>query len=137
MSSHIAAHMVRRVRERADDCCEYCGLSQQWQEATFHVDHVKPKSSGGRTTLNNLALACVTCSLRKSARVVVRDSRTGKSVRLFNPRVDKWSDHFQVTRSFRLRGLTARGRATIQALGMNRAAIVAIRRELSSLDDSS
>jgi hypothetical protein len=48
--------MARNVRERADDCCEYCRLSQEWQEATFHVDHVKPKSAGGKTTSNNLAL---------------------------------------------------------------------------------
>jgi 5-methylcytosine-specific restriction endonuclease McrA len=129
--------MARKVRDRADDCCEYCCLPQAWQEATFHVDHIKPKSAGGKTALDNLALACVTCSLRKGSRIVARDSRTHKLVKLFNPRLENWNAHFQLTSSFRLRGLTARGRATIQALGMNRAAIVAIRRELSEIQDSS
>jgi hypothetical protein len=61
---------------------------------------------------------------------LAKDSRTGKLVKLFNPRLDKWEAHFQVTSSFRIRGLTTRGRATIQSLGMNRPAVVAIRREL-------
>ena len=135
MSSHIPAPMARRVRDRAKDRCEYCHLSQEWQEATFHIDHVKPKTAGGKTALNNLALACVTCSLRKGARVAARDFRTGKLVKLFNPRLDKWDTHFQFTSSFRLQGLSARGRVTIQALGMNRAAVVTIRRELSGLRD--
>jgi hypothetical protein len=133
MSCHIPAHMARRVRKRAGDHCEYCRLSQQWQEATFHVDHVKPRSLGGETALNNLALACVSCSLRKSARAVARDPKTSKAVRLFNPRRDEWDDHFLLLPSFRIRGLTARGRATINALRMNCRVIVAIRREISSM----
>jgi hypothetical protein len=124
--------MARRVRKRAKDQCEYCRLSQQWQEATFHVDHVKPRSLGGKMTPGNLALACVSCSLRKSARAVANDPKTGKSVKLFNPRQDEWEDHFLFLPSYRIRGLTERGRATIKALGMNRRVIVAIRREISA-----
>jgi len=137
MSNHIPVRLARKVRERANDCCEYCHLSQEWQEATFHIDHVTPKAAGGKTALNNLALACVTCSLRKGARVTAREPRSGKPVKLFNPRLDQWDAHFQLTSSFRLRGLTSRARVTIKALGMNRVAVVAIRRELSGLQDSS
>ena len=133
MSSHIPVQLDRRVRKRANDRCEYCHLSQQWQEATFHVDHVKPRSMGGKTTLSNLALACVSCSLRKAARFAARDPKAGIFVKLLNPRRDKWADHFQLTSLFRIRGLTGTGRATVQALGMNRAAMVAIRRELSAV----
>lgn len=136
MSSHIPAPMARKVRDRANDCCEYCHLSQEWQEATFHIDHVKPKAAGGKTALNNLALACVTCSLRKGSRVAARESRGGKLIKLFNPRLDQWDAHFQLTSSLLLRGLTSRARVTIKALGMNREAVVAIRRELSGLQDS-
>lgn len=53
----------RHVRHRASDICEYCLLPQFMQEATFHIDHIRPRAAGGRTTLGNLALACVTCSL--------------------------------------------------------------------------
>ena len=33
MSRHIPVQMARKVRERANDCCEYCRLSQEWQES--------------------------------------------------------------------------------------------------------
>lgn len=134
MSGHIPADLDRKVRQRARDCCEYCRLSQKWQEATFHVDHVIPRAAGGKTTLANLALACVSCSLRKAARLSADDPRSGTAVWLFNPRHDTWNDHFQLTRACRLQGLTATGRATINALGMNRSAIVAIRRQLRSFE---
>src|SRR5438876_11553262 len=73
MSGYISARLVRQVRERAGNICDYCWLPQHSQEATFHVDHVVPRSKGGPTSLENLALACVTCSLRKAARASARE----------------------------------------------------------------
>lgn len=133
MSGRIPARLVRDVRERASGVCEFCRLPQESQEATFHVDHVRPRSEGGPTTLSNLALACVSCSLRKAARVRARDPRTGRKARLFDPRRDEWNKHFAFTKHWRIRGKTTMGRATVVALGMNRAAIVAIRGELAAL----
>ena len=134
MSLQIPLRLVKLVRERAGDVCEYCVLPQASQEATFHVDHVLPRSQNGPTQLENLALACVTCSLRKAARTTAIDPRTGNAVPLFNPRTDIWSEHFAFTTTWRLRGRTPVGRATIEVLGMNRPAIVLIRRELVLLN---
>lgn len=134
MSEQIPAYLARRVRQRARNTCEYCKLSQSSQEAAFHIDHVRPQVRGGETSLANLALACVTCSLRKGARTQVRDVQTGRLVRLFHPRRDVWTDHFRWTRGWRLIGCTPTGRATCTALGMNRPAIIAIRRTLVLLD---
>ena len=133
MSSHIPRPLAREVRERAGGLCEYCWLLQDSQEATFHVDHIVPRSRGGATTLDNLALACVSCSLRKAARHSARDPRTGKLVPLYNPRFDDWTDHFAFTKRWSLSGRSPVGRATIEALDMNRAAVVAIRIELVQL----
>ncbi len=130
MSSAISPHLVRVVRLLAGDLCEYCRLPQATQEATFHVDHIEPRIAGGPTVAENLALACVTCSLKKAARQTAWDSRTQKEVRLFNPRSDHWEDHFSFTKNWRLRGRTATGRATAELLGMNRLAILLIRNEL-------
>lgn len=80
MSRHIPSRLAREVRERAGDVCEYCRLPQNSQEATFHIDHVIPLSRGGETTLDNLALACVSCSLRKGARYRGRDLQTGTCI---------------------------------------------------------
>ncbi len=64
--SDVSAALRDEVSLRAGDRCEYCGLSQVGQEATFHIDHVVPQAARGPTTAENLALACVSCSLRKS-----------------------------------------------------------------------
>jgi len=61
--SYLPAELRRLVIQRAAGRCEYCGLSQEGQEATFHIDHVIPVAVGGQTVAENLALACVSCSL--------------------------------------------------------------------------
>ena len=127
MSDHIPAGLTRLVRRRAGDLCEYCRLPQWSQEATFHVDHVRPVASGGPTAADNLALACVTCSLRKGARTRARDPQTGTVALLFHPRRHVWETHFRWSRAWRVIGRTATGRATVVALGMNRTAVVRIR----------
>jgi len=79
----ISASLRRQVIERAGNCCEYCGLAQTGQEAAFHIDHVLPIVAGGNTTLENLALACVSCSLRKGPRLLVRDHKRASTSRCF------------------------------------------------------
>ena len=74
----IPANLRRQVITRAANCCEYCGLAQTGQEATFHIDHVVPVVAGGQSTSENLAMACVSCSLRKGARLVTVDPHTGE-----------------------------------------------------------
>lgn len=90
----IPASLRRLVIQRSDNRCEYCKISQLGQVATFHVDHIVPVVAGGQTTTDNLALACVSCSLRKGARQVVEDPRAGERVSIFNPRQQKWEEHF-------------------------------------------
>ena len=131
-TTYIPAELRQIVIQRAAGCCEYCGLSQEGQEATFHIDHVIPLAAGGETVAGNLALACVSCSLRKAARQTVIDPQSGKEVALYNPRGDTWHEHFRWEGVY-LVGLTATGRATIQALEMNRALILAIRQEEEAL----
>ena len=53
--SDIPVRLRRLVRNRAGDWCEYCGLSQEGQEAAFHIDHVVPRTAGGGTRMDNLA----------------------------------------------------------------------------------
>ena len=124
----VPAKVRRQVAQRAKDCCEYCGLSQAGQEAAFHVDHVIPIIAKGGTTLENLALACVSCSLRKGARREAPDPKKGQEVPLFNPRHEVWRLHFRWNGALVV-GLTPTGRATVAALSMNRPLALAIRRE--------
>ncbi len=124
----IPAALRRWVIQRSNNRCEYCGISQIGQVATFHIDHVIPVVAGGETTAENLALACVSCSLRKGARQQLEDSETGEVVYIFNPRQQRWNAHF-AWNGVELIGLTAIGRATVQALDLNRSTMLAIRAE--------
>jgi hypothetical protein len=128
MRPHIPAALARQVVERAGNRCEYCGLSQLGQEATFHVDHVQPVAAGGPTSPDNLALACVSCSLRKGARQFGTDPDAEEEAPLFNPRTDRWADHMEWDDA-RVVGLTPTGRATVALLDLNRLLILAIRKE--------
>jgi hypothetical protein len=85
-------------------------------------------AAGGETVAENLALACVSCSLRKAACQTAVDPQSGQEVALYNPRRDVWHEHFHWD-GVHLVGLTATGRATVEALKMNRVLILAIRRE--------
>lgn len=125
---NIPAAMRRKVMLRADGRCEYCQLAQAGQEAAFHVDHIVPEADGGLTELPNLALACVSCSLRKGARRAAPDPVTRKLTRFFHPRNDDWRAHFEFE-GLRVVGLTAVGRATVAALQMNRTTLQLIRAE--------
>jgi hypothetical protein len=127
--SRVPGRLHKAVVERANNRCEYCQLSQAGQAATFHVDHIQPVADGGLTQEENLAWACVSCSLRKGSRQVLTDSVTGELTRLFHPRLDTWKEHFR-WEGEHLVGLTATGRVTIEALALNRDSIVWIRQEL-------
>ena len=116
------------VIHRAENRCEYCRISQAAQEATFHIDHIIPQAGGGATNSENLALACVTCSLRKAARQNVSDPETDDIVPIFHPRKDRWIDHF-VLDGARIVGVTPTGRGTVAALTMNRKHALDIRAE--------
>ena len=126
--SEISARLRRLVIRRANNRCEYCGLSQEGQEANFHIDHIVPVVANGAAVASNLALACVSCFLRKGARQTAVDPQSNSEVILYHPRRDAWYIHFR-WEGVRIIGLTPSGRASVVALEMNRPLILDIRRE--------
>lgn len=120
--------MRRAVINRARDRCEYCCLAQAGQEAAFHIDHIKPEIAEGQTVLENLALACVSCSLRKGPRQTGQDPNDKVDFPLFNPRHHSWTEHFR-WEGVEIVGLTAIGRATVETLKLNRPLALSIREE--------
>ncbi|MGH9948569.1 MAG: HNH endonuclease [Pyrinomonadaceae bacterium] len=126
--SYISLFLRKLVTRRAANRCEYCQLSQKGQEATFHVDHIVPLAAGGKTMAENLALAYVSCSLKKGAREFVIDAETNRKVKLFHPRKDIWRDHFE-WQGVIVTAKTPTGIATLELLDLNRKLILAIREE--------
>src|ERR1044072_1238629 len=111
------------VADRAGYRCEYCHAPQAAFNFRFEVEHIRPQAAGGTDEEDNLALACRSCNIYKSARTSGFDEVTRAEVRLFNPRGDAWDEHFEVvTRTGVIQGRTAVGRATVTRLQINSAA---------------
>jgi len=110
--------LQRLVEARAQGRCEYCRMHQSLQGATFHMEHIHPRSRGGSSELDNLAWCCPSCNLHKADRTEAIDPQNNFSTPLFHPRRDVWSDHFQ-WEGFEIVGLTPVGRATVALLDLN------------------
>lgn len=111
----------QQIRKRAGYCCEYCKYPEEFTATKLEADHIIPESKGGTDDIDNLCAACRACNGSKLAAQTDIDPETDKEVPLFNPRTQKWSEHFQFSRDYiEIIGLTAIGRATIKRLKMNR-----------------
>lgn len=114
----MAINLQQQVSSRGGNRCEYCRMHQSLQGATFHIEHVVPRSSGGSDDLGNLAWACPSCNLHKAGRTVVNVPGESEPIPLFNPRMDQWAEHFKWD-DYSVIWKTDVGHATIIALGLN------------------
>ena len=114
----VPGELAEIIRFRADGRCQYCLMHESLQGATFHCEHIIPKSKGGLSNAENLALACPGCNLHKASRTVAIDPVAGMSVPLFHPVFQLWSEHFRFI-GYEIEGLTAVGRATVAVLNVN------------------
>jgi hypothetical protein len=60
------------VFKRDKFTCQYCGAKAP--DVLLHVDHIEPKSKGGKNDITNLITACVDCNGGKSDRRLSDDS---------------------------------------------------------------
>jgi len=124
----LSAAIQAQVRRRARFLCEYCHTEETWQYIPFTIDHITALSEGGEDRLENLALACFHCNRYKSNKQEAVDRETRKTVPLFNPRKDRWSDHFIWSGDgLLIIPLTITGRVTVELLEFNRERIQQIR----------
>ncbi|HEY7067076.1 MAG TPA: HNH endonuclease [Chloroflexota bacterium] len=133
-SNEVHDPMVRlAVRLRARDACEYCLWPTIGQ---FHIDHIIPPAlwhdyvanqltavrpitqRRGPEHLDNFAWCCAFCNIAKARQVAHRAG--GRTYRLFDPRRDRWPQHFVFAHNYLLIvGLPGIGQATERALGFN------------------
>jgi hypothetical protein len=128
----MEAFLRELVRQRAGDRCECCHLPQEFSELHFHIEHVTPQQHGGTDASENLALACPECNFAKGSNLAALEPGGRKLVRLFNPRRDKWVQHFR-SDGARIFGKTPVGRASVALLKMNNAERLRIRTLLSEM----
>jgi hypothetical protein len=121
---------------RAEDRCEYCGVSQSASPfLTFHVEHIVARQHGGPDDVGNLAFACPDCNRFKGPNLSTIDPESGQQVPVFHPRRDNWLAHFEIVDSV-IVGLTPIGRATVRLLQMNDAERIAVRSEIREADEA-
>jgi hypothetical protein len=135
-NEHVSTELRRAVTERARACCEYCRSQARFAPQAFSVEHIIPRSKGGETVLDNLALACQGCNNHKYTRTTGYDGVNQRPVALYHPRQHQWHEHFAWNQDFTLLvGLTPTGRATVETLQLNREGLVNLRRVLTGIGE--
>jgi 5-methylcytosine-specific restriction endonuclease McrA len=56
----------RNLFARDASRCQYCG--KKFRSSELSIDHIVPRSRGGRTTWTNVVCACMKCNVRKGGR---------------------------------------------------------------------
>lgn len=106
------------VWTRAEGRCEYCRIHQDHVDLSHHIEHIVARKHGGLDDPSNLCVACARCNLFKGSDLTGIDPQTGEVQRLFNPRTQTWTEHFEVHGPL-IVGRTATGRTTVRVLSMN------------------
>ncbi len=116
--TYVPADLRCLVAEPAVHLCEYCLIAEDDTILGCQVDHVISEKHDGPTNAGNLAYACSFCNRAKGSDVGSIDWETGQFVRFFNPRIDRWVDHFRLS-GVRIDGLTPIGAATARIFAFN------------------
>jgi 5-methylcytosine-specific restriction endonuclease McrA len=85
----------RNLYRRDSFTCQYCGGKPGTQELS--LDHVLPRSRGGRSTWENCVLACTTCNTQKGGRTPEEAGMRILSV----PHKPHWSPWYPFARRFK------------------------------------
>lgn len=79
-------------------------------------------------------MSCIGCNYNKSIKTELFEPISQQTVPLFNPRTMVWNDHFMWDETTTtIIGITAIGRATIEALKLNRQEVKNLRFALISI----
>jgi 5-methylcytosine-specific restriction endonuclease McrA len=116
--SYVSAPLRRLVIQRAEEQCEYCRFPQSASFFTFEIEHIIAEKHDGITEAENLALSCPCCNRFKGSDLGSIDPETKQLTPFFNPRLQQWSEHFQL-REGMIIPLTPEGRVTTKIFQFN------------------
>jgi 5-methylcytosine-specific restriction endonuclease McrA len=80
----------RNLYKRDRNTCQYCGRRPGTSELS--IDHVLPRSRGGKSTWQNCVLACMRCNRRKGSRL---PAESGLKL-LKSPIAPRWSPTLEI-----------------------------------------
>jgi hypothetical protein len=129
MRAYVPAALRRLVRDHFANRCAYCQTAESLTATHFEIEHIIPRSAGGETIFENLCLSCPMCNRYKSDVSSALDPITQANVPLFHAQLQSWREHFAWNgEGTEMIGLSPTGRATIDALRINRPAMIRVRR---------
>ena len=67
--------VAEKILDRDNYTCQYCGTTEQ----PLTIDHVLPRSKGGKTEWTNVVAACGSCNRRKANRLPTEARMTLRS----------------------------------------------------------
>ena len=117
MARWISAELRQTVANRAKQLCEYCLIAEADTFYGSEVDHIISLKHGGSSESENLAYACALCNRAKGSDVG-SVSTSGEFTRFFNPRTDRWAEHFRLEQET-ISPLTQIGEVTARIFGFN------------------
>lgn len=118
MSRNIPEKLRALVAKRAGYACEYCLVHQDDLIFGCQIDHILSLKHGGETIADNLANSCLPDNIYKGSDIGTILLPGRKLTRFFNPRTDKWTDHFTLSEGLIL-PKTKIGEATVKILQLN------------------
>lgn len=128
---YVPSALKKLVFDRAQGYCEYCRSPARVSLESLVTEHIMPISRGGETIAENLALSCQGCNNYKYTKTEAIDPISTNPAPLYNPRQMIWAQHFAWSEDTTLIvGLTPIGRATVEALRLNREGVVNLRQLL-------
>ena len=134
--ANIPATLRAFVISRSGGYCEYCKSPSDFTTEPFSIEHILPRAKQGKDTADNLAFACIGCNVYKSDTTEFLDALSGDTAPLSNPRTMNWTDHFLWDETMTaVIGKTPTGRATVEALRLNRRPLMNLRRALIAIDE--
>ena len=128
---YIPIAIQRLILVESKGFCEYCWSPSDFSPNSFQFDHIIPTSKGGQSVFQNLARSCGGCNGCKQDKTHSFDPLTYQLCRLYNPRTDVWTEHFQWSDDdLMIEGISNVGRTTVQLLQVNRIGAVNLRKLL-------
>ena len=92
---YIAVQLIAQLLADVGHRCGYCRTDERLTGSALSIEHIVPLVAGGLTERANLWRSCRDCNERKGTQTQARDPEDGAIVRLYNPRTERWSDHFR------------------------------------------
>lgn len=121
----VSSELRELVRQRPGFACQFCEVTEVDTGGELTIDHYRPVSRGGESATDNLLYCCVRCNQYK----LDYWPSSPTDVPLWNPIAEPRSLHLFALDDGALYPLTQVGAFTIARLRLNRAPLVAYRRQ--------